>query len=481
MSKKKDTGKKQSPSPAQEETGLTPGQIAGPFKKGEVKNLGGGKMQAKFTFSLKDALLVKLHLIANNLSNGLSEEERTELKKAHTVLYQGLVSLSIRDVKMTGAQIDYSVVEGQEKAVGEILNNGLVYSVVLHLLEGKFGPFEEEKPTTFLTGGFFIDQILNGAKTRGGKQPNVFPQLSPQTQRQIMRETPKGHEGKIKATLKEGIDLDSSELKIAIAIAGLLHDKSQNTTDKKRPDYYLGVSEELLAEQGIGGNMVPYGGSMVKAPVLMFGITELARKYSGKDRPSGKDVKTVRGILERIEAKRYLVRYEKKRTEKGKTTILYIEGWESLVKILTIGEEVQTEDGKKKSREEVVVQLSPIFRDNIESKFIPLPRDLLSRVEKAYGSARLPSSVTQLLLYLQREIASKRYKPQIAVRKLDRSYIASDNDIQKSRWKKVASNREQAIETCKKVGLIEKVEQDTAKDGEAKLIFHLNKDWIDTK
>jgi len=126
-------------------------------------------------------------------------------------------------------------------------------------------------------------------------------------------------------------------------------------------------------------------------------------------------------------------------------------------------------------KEETIILLNPIFRRQIDSKFILYPTDITRRTIIAYGSHNLSETALRLRDYLMRELSSKHYEPVI---NLDRLYwMLNEKWMRESRKKKVKEFTERAIETCKALGLLLRHEIKPGATGEPKVVFYINKDW----
>jgi hypothetical protein len=305
------------------------------------------------------------------------------------------------------------------------------------------------------------DQILkyNYPKDR---QPSLFDKLQSDTLKDIEEA------GVQVSEIVEGIKLSPSETKVIDCLCKLLHETSQNS-DAKKEDYYSG---------NIGYELVEYGGDKnTPAPKLAFTLYELTREYKGGEAISGKDVENIKQILTELDSKRFLLSYvETTRKKDGGRIERKIEDFKKLIHIVKISQtEYSKEDIELSKKEETVILLNPIFRRQINSKFILYPNDINRRTIIAYGSHNLSDIALRLRDYLIREISSKRYQPEINLDKL--YYLLAERWMRESRKKKVKEYTEKALETVKALGLLISYEIKTASTGEPKVVFTLNKDW----
>ena len=316
----------------------------------------------------------------------------------------------------------------------------------------------------FKRAGHLTDQMLkyNYPPNDKGSQLNIFDSLQEGIKKEI-------EVAGVEVTeIVEGIKLSPSETKIIDCLCKLLHDTSQNL-DKKKEDYYAG---------NIGYELVEYGGDKsTPAPKLGFTLYELTREYKGGEYVSGKDIENVKQILTELDNKRFLLSYvETTKKKDGGRIERKIQDFRKLLHILQIS---QTEYSKENieliKQEETVILLNPIFRRQIDSKFILYPNDINRRTIIAYGSHNLSEVAIKLRDYLMRELSSKRYEPEISQDKL--YYMLAEKWMKESRKKKVKEYTDKALDTVKALGLLISYDIKTASTGEPKVVFKLNRGW----
>jgi hypothetical protein len=339
------------------------------------------------------------------------------------------------------------------------LDNGGGYSpakVIQPLIdEGKKGKYKRS--------GHLTDQILKYTYPKDkGSQLSIFDSLLDGTKKDI-------EVAGVEVTeIVEGIKLSPSETKVIDCLCKLLHETSQ-TSEPKKEDYYSG---------NVGYELVEYGGDKnTPAPKLAFTLYELTKEYKGGEYVAGKDIDNVKQILTELDGKRFLLSYvETTRKKDGGRIERKIEDFRKLIHIIKISEtEYSKEDIELSKTEETVILLNPIFRRQIDSKFILYPNDINRRTIIAYGSHNLSDIALRLRDYLMRELSSKRYEPEIKLHKL--YYLLAEKWMRESRKKKVKDYTEKALETVKALGLLLSYEIKTASTGEPKVVFKLNKDW----
>ena len=318
-----------------------------------------------------------------------------------------------------------------------------------------------EKKGKFKRSGHLTDQILkyNYPKDR---QPSLFDSL----QSEVLNEIEIA--GVEVSEIVEGIKLSPSETKVIDCLCKLLHENSQ-ISDEKRDDYYSGNIDYSLTDYG--------GDKNTPAPKLAFTLYELTREYKGGEAIGGKDIENVKQILTELDTKRFLLSYVEKTTKKdGGRIEKKIQEFKKLIQIVKISQtEYSKEDIELSKKEETVIILNPIFRRQIDSKFILYPNDITKRTIIAYGSHNLSDITLRLRDYLMRELTYNRINPEINMDKL--YYLLAEKWMKESRKKKVKEYTDKALETVKALGLVLSYEIKTSSTGEPKVVFTLNKDW----
>jgi len=313
----------------------------------------------------------------------------------------------------------------------------------------------------FKRSGHLTDQLLKYNYPKdNNKQLSIFDSLGDTTKLDI-EET-----GVERTEVVEGIKLSPSETKLIDSLCKLLHEKSQ-TLDPKKDNYYTGNLPSEITE---------YGLERTQAPKLAFTLYELTQEYKGEDTISGKDLENVRTVLTELDNRKFLIKYTE--TTKGKAGAWIKKEYEAYRKLIfvdkaTLSYGVGDIESYKKS--ETIVLLNPIFRRQIDSKFILYPNDIQKRTAIAYGNDKVSSIALKLRDYLMREHSSKRYTPEIGLDKL--YYVLAEQWMKESRKKKVKEFTDKAIETVKALGLLIDYKIKQGSTGEEKIIFNLNKDW----
>jgi len=400
--------------------------------------------------------------VNNHKVYGLTPESKTQKKRIENILKtykETLEEFNDRDYK-----------DEQIEKDNTILYPELVKDMIKTLEETLKLFNEKEKKGKFRRSGHLTDQILKYNYPKD-KQPSLFDNLQSETLKDIEVA------GVEVAEIVEGIKLSPSETKVIDCLCKLLHETSQ-TLDAEKDDYYSGNSKPITnPETKKPENIIQYGGQDEIAPKLAFTLYELTTEYKGGEYVSGKDIENVKQILTELNDKRFLLSYvETTKKKNGGRIERKIEDFRKLIHIVKISQtEYNKEDIELSKKEETVILLNPIFRRQIDSKFILYPNDINRRTIIAYGSHNLSDVALRLREYLIRELSSKRYQPEISLDKL--YYLLAEKWMRESRKKKVKEYTEKAIDTVKALGLLLSYEIKTSSTGEPKVIFNLNKEW----
>lgn len=192
---------------------------------------------------------------------------------------------------------------------------------------------------------------------------------------------------------------------------------------------------------------------------------------------SGKDVENVNDILNQLDTKKFLLSYiETTRTASGGKIKKKIEDYRKLINIVAVSQtEWDPSNVEIRKHEEIVVML-PIFRRQIDSKFILYPNDINKRTSIAYGSHNVSDAAIRLRDELIRRHASKIFTYEVGVERL--YYMLCEKWMNEGRKKKVKEYVDRAIDMVTKLGVINSYDMESNSKGEPKIIFYINKDWL---
>jgi hypothetical protein len=416
----------------------------------------------KFTKTLKTKLRVKDGIIVHLQ---LLTKTRPEAKEAIDVFKNDIKDIKYKYDKKTNA-FNWDVLPvNNSKEVAERITKVMaldIITAVVQFIEG-IKP-EEVKKEKFKRSGHLTDQILKykHPKDESG-QLILWETLKERTKEKI--EIAKRERSEI----VEGIKLTPSETKVIDCLCKLLHQNSQ-TVEPKDNNYFTGNLEPSLQV---------YGDEKTPAPKLAITLYELTKEYIGEDkRVDGKSIENVANILVALSDKQFLLRYKEETHKKGGGKIVKeLEMFQKIVNLPTFRvREYSKEDIEISKTEETLVVLHPIFRRQIDSKFILYPVDINKRTIIAYGNNKVSEATLRLRDYLMRELSSKHYNPEIMLDRL--YYLLAEKQMRESRKAKVKKDTDKALETVKKLGLLKSYKTVKAKTtGEPKVVFTLNKDF----
>ena len=325
---------------------------------------------------------------------------------------------------------------------------------------------EERKPKgKFKKSGHLVDEQLKYSYPKdGNSQLTLWDQLLPDTVKSI--ELYPEVEAK---NIVEGIRLTPAEDRVIDCLCKLLDKKSQNI-DPKKNTYFTGNSEARIVNS--------YGPDPTLAPGLAFTLYEITKEYKGGEAIGGKDTANVMSILTALDTKKYLIRHTEKRFNKAtkEWKRREIEGFQKLIDILKVTDTTGQGDREHSKETDFIILLNPIFRGQVDSKFILYPDDIHKRTMIAYGSWNISDIAQRLREYLAREISHKRYTREIYLDRL--YYMVAEKWMKESRKGMVKEYLQKAIETCEALGIIESYETKTGATGAPLIVFHLNKDWV---
>jgi len=321
--------------------------------------------------------------------------------------------------------------------------------------------------------GHLADQMLKYTYPKDIKgQLSIFDSLEDATKKAI--ETVGGVEV---TEIVEGIKLSASETKIIDCLCKLLHENSQ-TLEPKKEDYYSGNKPAVINPETNKSDVVMnYAGEPTTASKLAITLYSLAKEYKGGEAITGKDVENVSKTLLDLSNKKFLLKYkEETKIKNGNRRVREIELYHSILSLPNYRDIIYNKEGVELSkREETLIVLHPIFKRQIDSKFILYPNDINKRTIIANGGHKIPEITLRLREYLVRLHSSPKMSREINLDRL--YYLLNEKYMRNNRKSKVKQELQRAIETVKALGLLLDYKIETGATGEPKIIFTLNKDW----
>jgi hypothetical protein len=331
------------------------------------------------------------------------------------------------------------------------------------------------KVSTYRRSGLQHDQMLLYKKPGKYVQGNLFDALASETVKKIQSDGITED-----SIIIEGIKLTDTEHRLIDCINKLLHTKSINSGNPGEPKTFYSGNEKMAVVH-YGKNE---GGERLSAitPMLSFKPTELYQTYMGERKYSGKDVEHIKTIFLALARKNFLIKYTRKITgKKGGLVKQMIEEYSPLFKILKYTEQLgqKTAAGELygEKKEEILIQLNPIFKDQIETKYIEFPTDIIQRTIIAAGSHNISESTNLLRDVLMRDLSGKHYEMSYNYETLIYQ-LKLEKYLKESRKKLIGRRIDEAIKTVEALGLVLKTDRTTGADAQLKFVFHLNQDFL---
>jgi hypothetical protein len=395
---------------------------------------------------------ITLYDLSNELVSLITESSDKKIKSSISVLL-----LTVYALISTSEQAKREFIEQENKKLIEKEEELKQREKTLEKKEKS-----EKKKGKYKRSGHLQDQLLKYTYPKDNT-PDLFSSLKDETKGTIE------DRGVERSQVVEGIKLSPAETKVIDTLCKLLHHSSQNLEPKKDL-YYTGNKD---------AEIMNYGEETAIAPKLGFTLYDFTKEYIGIDKKvGGKDIENVSNILKGLSTKEFLIRYKEEVKQKtGGKIIRELEVFNKIISLPTLKEKVYNKEEIEISKtEETLIVLHPIFRSQIDSKFIVYPDDITQRTILAYGSSNVSQITLNLREYLMREHSSKHYNPEIGQERL--YYLLAEKWMLESRKSKVKEYTEKALEVVKDIGLLESYKIEIAKTtGEPKYIFKLNKDF----
>jgi hypothetical protein len=331
----------------------------------------------------------------------------------------------------------------------------------------------------FRRGGHLIDNILKSNEPQP-IQPTIFDNLLIDTKNKILSS---GADLELINRRGDGIKLSKGEYKLLICLSKLLHNKSQNINTDKDDTYYSG-------NKGIDiiNFKTPTGDIDLKSPKVSFTLYEITKEYYGELEIGGENVKTVAKLLYNLAEqpdKKVLIKYNRiVDLGKGVTREYYIERFDHLLQISTAGYKDMLNGKQIDEKKELIINLHPIFIDQIKNKYIEFPLDITKRMIEANGSPNISEITIKLVDELARAHSNRKIlnkdleqHPLYEIGKSRLYWKIAENYMSSKRVKLISQYVEKSIETAIKIGLLISFEIKKDKSGEPKYVFTLSKDW----
>jgi hypothetical protein len=355
-----------------------------------------------------------------------------------------------------------------EVTLGSGVNFFLSYTID-QILQERLNNYrtESKKKPLFKKSGQLVYEILKTTPQKSNPL-DLFSELSEETKSELEQE---GIE--ITRELFSGINLTASEMKIQDVFSILLYQQSQ-TKDSNKPGYYTGAKPEQIRSY--------LGGKETIAPGIELSFFSIAKEFTGKKNPSGKDLENVKGILDELGKKKFLMRHIDTYTNKktGAKATIDRTGYRTLFDIDEADFLLEDKDGNQTAKGKTfIVVLNPIYRETIKDRFILQPVDILQQLALATGSPNIPLALHRLKEYLFQIIAQKPKgypEHKIGARKLYEKL--EPKLMERPRLTLARDNTTKAIQTLVKMEIIDRYELGKNNIGEDMYTFYINKNYL---
>lgn len=294
-----------------------------------------------------------------------------------------------------------------------------------------------------------------------------------------------------KLSLAVGVNVSAAQYKIIDCLCKLLHDRSN--TKEGAPNYYLGNTKAEKREYPIYNEDNRRVQQYANAPRLTFTLHELAKEYYSAPVSGGKQISNIYRLLRELERQRFFIHYERiinnpepteqdKKREKRYGKLLRVRQqaslYDNLITLISLDENkgYQQEDTRNST---VVIELNPVFIDQIDKRFVLIPRDINHQTAVAAGGTAIAEPTIKLRNYLIQAIANNSFKKdpdqEYEITRQNLELLLQGQNKHRKR-KRQLEELQRAITACYNLGLITKAEIRPGQYAD-KYVFTLNKDW----
>lgn len=323
-------------------------------------------------------------------------------------------------------------------------------------------PEPDQKTVTVRQSGYLSEQLSFSRK----KAEDVINK-----NRDVLRDILEREGGKLLSesiSIEDiGVRLEPSGHRLLNAFTCLLHDKSENENVDSE-SFYMGNDKT---------EVVSFGGYERKAPRIRISENELIKEYLGRDKYSGKDQINLKKVIKSVAEKLFTITIEQKVTDKkGKETTISIIDNLPLFRV----QEINEYDGRR----EYLISLNPIYVEQIQSKYVLLPRDLNRRISTVIPHGNAGTEAVYILLnYLLHQCLQGSWS------KDDNAYITEINEetllsklkldkhIKKRQPKRAKEGLNGAIQATIAMGICRGCEELEGAKGQKKYRFIINKNY----
>ena len=262
---------------------------------------------------------------------------------------------------------------------------------------------------------------------------------------------------------KGGIQISTGARKLIDVLAMLLHEQSEK---RDGLEAYTGKNKDGTA---ISYSKDKHGTAIQhRLPIIETTAYQLARHYEGTE-PSGRSIERVRAWMHELASVNHVIRYDRK---DGREVVGTVDAYLPIIHLM-----LQRDTGQG---EKYVLQLNPIFRDQIANQFILLPDDYAARLHEAFGGK--PSKAAMglfdyIILKLSFE-KGRTYAQTLSLLKAAEIMGIPPTQIKKKPWA-VTDQVSKAFGTAQRMGLITNAKIDGGLGGfnDIKITFYGPVQW----
>ena len=463
----------------------------------------GGETKIKGSMSTIDAIVFFLYAMANNIKQ---QEARDALYKMGDYLKQHIQKIRF-DISETGIIERYiydfkweNATETQQdvkKQLDEYLNSEHVLKAIekmhspkavdeaLKLIKTARETQEENKKlkkqlkknakgkTRTNINRNVLENVLKTPPIQVRKksaQMSIFDSLEPELQKEIIEAL----DGRTQLHIDminskgQGIKLSNHETKMIIVINELFQDKSQHN-DTTRADYMIGniTKEEDIKWATYGQAEDTDDDNLLIKPQYYCTLREVAQKFTGKIKPSTDDIKNILNIIKRLsEDPDTLCALTWSRTTGNKINIT--REYKHLISYQL--HEQKNKDTGQTTKKDITITLHPIFRHKLENNFAELPR--LQDIIEVNGSSKLPKILSYLIFEIIMKLSRQHKKYKIGQERLLEKIAPDYMTPPKRRPKQAILMFQKEVEKCKKLKILDRLEEEPAADGGINYVFY---------
>lgn len=355
-----------------------------------------------------------------------------------------------------------------ENAYTQYLANEIGFNEMSGLIKTYFKLWEDrinqkrsKEKGKFKFSGHMIDSMLHYTKPG---QLTIFEQLEDESLKRKVALAKQNNKFYL-----EGVKLSVVEDRVVNALYKLIHEQNLKKT--------------LRYENDIPRLDIPL--------YTLYEACELQKiKKSKQDDYSGGDVETIKKALDSLSTRPYLIRYVRteidKKGNKKSTVVEQFQTLITLVKIYSGLTEEETDRHLNKNittdrKGRIAINLNPILLDQLDTKYILLPKDINTRIAlAAQGRQRLPDCIPLFIKYLLRQAGISKNRNEeyhhIGYETLV-GIIGLEKELKDGRRKRIEERLAECFQIAKNMDLLLEHKERENMDGIRIFMLKLNYDY----